>query len=159
MVDDPVVQTTYSDTLPVAVEGMPATMHNHDADSCFVETAAGIAFGRAVSKGTAEKGVVIGGATFKGVTYRDITLVTPVGGTVDIIPQKAQCGVMVRGDIWVKVSAAVVAGAAVIFNAATGVFGGAAGTQIAGASWLRGQATPNGLALLRLGGNFTTTTV
>lgn len=160
MADDPVVQTLYPDTMAVAVAGMPATMTTWDADTKFVETAAGIGFGVAVSRGTSEKGIVIGGAaTFLGVTYRDITLITPIGGTVDIYPQKALAGIMIRGDIWVPVSAAVVAGAAVIFNAATGIFGGAAGTSIAGAEWIRGQATIGGLALLRLGGKYVAATL
>ena len=160
MADDPVVQTTYPEMMPVAVAGMPATMTTWDADTKFVETAAGIDFARAVSRGASEKGVVIGGAaTFIGVTYRDITLVTQVGGTVDKIPQKSLAGIMIRGDIWVDVSAAVVAGDPVIFNATTGRFGGATGSQIAGAEWIRGQATVGGLALLRLGGKYTVTTV
>jgi hypothetical protein len=159
MAEDVVVQSTYPDTQAVAYPGMPATMHGWDADSLFVETSAGIGFGLAVSKGTSEKGVVIGGTAFVGVTFRDITLIQRVGGTVDLYRQRDLAGICVRGDIWVNVTTAVARGDPVLYNATTGAFGGAAGQALTHARWMRGNAGVAGLAILRLTGPLAQTTV
>lgn len=142
------VQTTYPAVMPVGLPGMPASMVNWDGDTRIVETAAGIGFGLAVSKGATDRGIVIGGASkFAGITYRDITLFGP---TVDVYPQYTNAGIMVRGDIWVAVGAAVVAGTAANFVAATGVITSGAGTAIPNSIWMTSQATVGGLAILRL---------
>lgn len=145
------VQTTYPTVMPVGVAGMPATMTTWDADTRICETVAGIGFGLAVSQGSGTKGVIIGGTTagFQGVSYRDITLIAACG-FLDLYPQYANMGVMVRGDIWVAVEAAVTIASAVIFNAATGQFGAATGQTITQAKYIIPQATPGGLALLRM---------
>lgn len=153
------VQPSYATSLAVGLAGMPADMSTWDGDSMLVETAAGIGFGLAVSSGSAENGVVLGGTVFRGVTIRDITLVTPAGGTVDKYQQYDLAGVMIRGDIWVNVITAVTPASPVIYNASTGAFGGAAGQQLTGARYIRGNGGSAGLALLRLGGTFTQSTV
>jgi hypothetical protein len=110
----------------------------------------GLGFGLAVTKGASDRGVVLGGATkFAGVTYRDITLMTACNAA-DIYPQYQNAGVMVRGDIWVSVKAAVVAGTPALFDAVTGQLGAGTGTAVPGAVWMTSQATVNGLAILRL---------
>lgn len=159
MAENVVVQSTYPETQAVAYAGMPATMHGWDADSLFVETAAGIGFGLAVSRGTSEKGVVIGGTAFVGVTFRDITLVQRLGEAVDTYRQRDLAGICVRGDIWVNVTTAVARGDAVIYNATTGAFGGAAGQSLTHAKWQRGNGGSAGLAILRLVGPTAQTTV
>lgn len=147
----PPAQTTYPTVMPIGVPGMPATMTTWDGDTRIPETVAGIGFGLAVSQGTTARGVIIGGTTagFIGVTYRDITLMAACG-FIDLYPQYANAGVMVRGDVWVAVEAAVAIGAAVIFNATTGQFGAATGQTITNAKWMTAQATPGGLAILRI---------
>jgi hypothetical protein len=142
------VQTTYPTTLTPGVEGMPGTMTTWDADTRTVETAAGIGFGKAVSQGATDKGVVIGGAAFRGVTYRDITLVH-AAADVDKYLQRELAGVMVRGDVWVKVTGAVTPATPVTFAAATGNFG-EAGTAVPNARYVR-SAGAGGLTLLRVG--------
>jgi hypothetical protein len=144
-------QTTYPDTLPPGVAGMPASTTGWDADSKIVETAAGIGFGLAVSQGAGERGVILGGTTagFRGVTYKDITLVHDAAN-LDKYVRYENCGVMIRGDIWVTVAAAVTLASAVIFDAATGQFGAATGQTITNARYLKAQATPGGLTILRV---------
>lgn len=146
------VQTTYPTTMPPGLPGQPATMVSWDADTRVVELpAGGIGFGLAVSKGTSDRGIVLGGAAkFAGVTYRDITALGPI---VDVYPQYQNAGVCVRGDIWVLVKAAVVAGTGVNYDNTTGQLGAATGagaTAIAGAVWMTSQSTVNGLAIVRL---------
>jgi hypothetical protein len=153
----PPVQTTYPSVMPIAVPGMPATMTGWDADTKIVETVAGIGFGVAVSQGVSDKGIIIGGAKFRGVTYRDVTLV-PTPTVTDIYPRYASAGVMVRGDIWVLVGAdAVTAGDLAAYIPATGVItkttGAGTPTAIAGGRFTRGAAA-GGLALLRLAGPY-----
>lgn len=144
------VQPSYG-SQPVAVAGMPADMSTWDADSKFVETAAGIGFARAVSQGTDPKGVILGGTAigYRGVTYRDITLRVTNG---DKYLQRDLAGVCIRGDIWVDVAAAVVVTNRVFFDTATGQLGTATGIEIAEARWMTAQATPGGLAIVRLNG-------
>lgn len=154
-----VVQSTYSQTIADAVAGMPADA-DYSADSRICETAAGIAFGVAVSQGSVSaKGALIGGASaavFVGVTIRDKTLLIASGETVDKYQDNDVMGVMYRGDIWVTVGGDVVAGGDVTFAAATGVLSSASagGAQFAvsGARWMT-SASSGGLAILRLSGS------
>ena len=150
-----VVQSAYSESISAAYPGMVANMTNWDADSRICETSAGIAFGVAVSKGTADNGAVIGGAsaaTFVGITVRDVTLVTQAGQTADKYQQYDTMAVLTEGDIWVTVGAAVADGEDVTFVATTGVLSSTAtgGSQfaIAGARWMTTQADVGGLALV-----------
>lgn len=140
------LQPNYNLTQAVAYAGMPASMHGWDADTKIVETVAGIGFARAVSKGTEkERGIIIGGADFVGITYRDITL---VHATPDLYARYDLAGVMNAGDLWVDVAAAVAPGDAVVFSATTGQFA-VAGTTVLTARYVTGT-TGAGLAIIRL---------
>ena len=155
------LQPTYGVNQPIAYPGMPATMHGWDGDSYIVDkvAAAPIPFGRAVSLkvGTDPLSVVLGGtaALFRGVTWRDITLMpigVPVARTVEGYVPGENIGVMSRGDIWVQLGATaggVNPGDAVKFVTATGVFDSAGTITLANAQWMRGAAA-SGLALLRI---------
>ncbi len=143
----PPIQTTYGRTQAEGVPGGPASMSGWDADSRIVETDAGIGFGLAVSRGTAQNQIVLGGADFIGVTYRDVTKSVLAG---DKYVDKSIAGVCVRGDIFVTVTAAVVAGDSVLYSPTTGLLGTVAGTRIPSARYIKGAAA-GGLALLRLG--------
>jgi len=148
-----VVQSTYLRNIPIGTPGMPASMTGWAADSKLVETAAGIAFGIAVARGSADRGVVVGaGATvglFVGITYRDNTLVS---SAADKYLQRQLAGIMIRGDIWVTAIAAVTPADPVRADPATGTLGVAAGTGIVtlpNARWMT-SAGAGGLAILRL---------
>lgn len=146
------VQPTYGANIAAGYPGMPATMTGWDADTRLIETVAGIGFGLAVSQGTGERGIIIGGtaAGFIGVTYRDITLI-PTAALTDAYPRYANAGVMVRGDIWVSPFEAVALGDPVYFAGATGRFGKTvSGNQlVAGGRWMMAGAL-DGLAILRI---------
>jgi hypothetical protein len=115
-----------------------------------------------VGKGSTDRGVRLGSSAanqFEGISVRDTTLapVTLDSDYTDIYEKGANCGVMNRGDIWVAVGAAVVAGQDVTFAADTGILStaGASGSQfaIAGARWMTSQPTTGGLAIVRLTGS------
>jgi hypothetical protein len=148
----PAVQTSYSERIAQAVEGQVGNETNWDADTKIVETAAGIGFGKAVSQGTSDKQIVVGGALadFVGITIRDITL--PASQN-DTFAEGDEVGVLTEGDIWVKPSVEVVAGDPVHYNATTGVFTNTGGSgPIKGARYMTSNGGANGLALVRLGG-------
>ena len=149
------VQPTYTRYQPIAQNGMLADTVNFTADTRIVETAAGIAYGLAVSQGVNPDGIIIGGSAFVGVTRTDITL--PRSDTFtsgpDVYQQNDNAGVLVMGDIYVFCYGNVVANAAVTYDTTTGKLG-AAGTTIAQAKWMgpaAGSAGSPVLNVLRLG--------
>jgi len=155
------VQSTYTRYEPVAQNGMLANETNWVADTRIVETAAGIGFGLAVSQGTGDKGCIIGGSNFVGITRADQTLpradlsipgsssTTPL----DAYSQYDNAGILKEGDIWVNCYAAVTPVTAVTYETATGKLG-IAGTTITNGRWMTsasGSAGTPALAVLRVG--------
>jgi hypothetical protein len=148
----PAIQTTYSATLQPGVEGEIATMlDDDDVETRIVETAAGIAFGRAVSEGANARGAVIGGATkFVGISVKDPTLVIQAGQTVDLYQRYSNMAVMLEGDMWVRPVAAVTHGSPATYDSTTGQLNpAAAGVSIPNSRYLT-SAGAGALALLRL---------
>jgi hypothetical protein len=125
-----VVQSTYSERMPIAVAGMPADMRAWDGISRNVETAAGIGFGLAVSRGStsAELGAILGGTVtaFLGVSLRDVTL--EANATPDEYQQNVEMGILTNGTVWVEVSGSPDPTDPVHFNASTGVFAASGGS-------------------------------
>jgi hypothetical protein len=142
-----VLQSSYSERMQPAAVGAPAEP-DWEAHSRIVETAAGIGFGLAVGRGTSERGVVLGGAVFAGISLRDIT---QPPDNVDEYSQNDNIGVMVRGTIWVLAAADVFASDLVHYNETTGALSNAGGTLIAGATW-ESDAASGALGKVRLGG-------
>jgi hypothetical protein len=146
------VQTTYTATIQPGAEGMLGTMYEDSSvDSRNCETAAGIAFGRAVSEGANSGGAVLGGATrFIGLTVRDITLVAKQGQTVDLYQQYQEMGVLLKGEMWVRPVAAVTHGAPATYDSTTGQLNPAtAGVAIPASRYIT-SAGAGQLALLQL---------
>jgi hypothetical protein len=133
--------------------GMLASEVNFVADTRIVETAAGIGFGLAVSQGVNDKGCIIGGANFVGITRADPTLPQAAGLTViDTYAQNDNAGILKEGDIWVNCYASVNPTTAVTFSATTGQLG-LAGTTITNARWMTtavGSSGTPALAVLRV---------
>lgn len=144
-------QTTYSERMPKAFAGQTYGSDYEDV-SRIVETAAGIGFGLAVSRGTSDKGVVLGGQSesFVGITLKDITLVHSVAN-LDKYIETENCGVRRRGFIWVTVSGAVAMGDAVHYNATTGVISNSGGELVQGAVF-ESSALNGEVALVYLSG-------
>jgi hypothetical protein len=146
----PIVQSAYTRYMPVAQVGMPASMHGWDIDTKLVETVAGIGFGLVVSKGSADNGIIIGGAAAVGVTVRDIALSQVPGNlAADLYARYANAGIMVVGDIWAIALNGSTANTGVLYDPVTGDLGKTAGTALAGAIWMT-TASAGGLAIARL---------
>lgn len=147
------VQTTYQYPHDAAVAGMPDGL-DYEADSCVVETAAGIGAGLAVSQGANDNGVIIGGTVtgFRGVTMRDVTLDPSAN---DLFTQYSNVSVQLESKIWVVAKEAVAAGDPVYFDPATGEWYKGVATlatavgPLLGAQW-RDSAAANGLARIDL---------
>lgn len=135
-----VVQTTYRPQIAPAVAGMIASGTLESVKTYLSETVAGIGFGLAVSQGTQDSGVILGGSSFIGVSVRDITLslapVDPYSDTenpLDKFGIRTNVAVANKGDIWVLAGANVAAGNALSYNTTTGIFStGTGGTSATG---------------------------
>jgi hypothetical protein len=134
------IQSTYSENISDGFAGQLANETNWDADTKVVETAAGIGYGLAVSRGSADDGVTLGGAAFLGVTVRDMT---NLNVNADKIPQYSHVAVMRFGDIFLTASENVTDGAQIYFNTTTGAFGvtGGGKTAVVGAYWQKTTAS------------------
>jgi hypothetical protein len=147
------VQSTYSRYMSDGTPGAWASISpGNMADTKIAE--GNIGFGLAVSKGSAQHGVLVGGTLFVGVSVRDITLVHT---TADRYEAGDNAAIATEGDIWVRVEEAVVAQTAAKYDTSTGQLGKAAGTAITGAYWLT-SADAAGMAKLRLTGGADVTT-
>lgn len=119
--------------------------------SAFVETGAGIGFGKAVSQGAADDGVLLtatGAETFVGVTCVDQGAYSITGD--DVVAQGALIGVLTHGSVVVQVSVAVDAGEAAYAVTATGVFTNVSTGNIDINGVFETSAAQDGLAVLRL---------
>lgn len=138
------LQSTYGRYMAPGAAGMEADMHGWDNDTGICESAS-IGFGLAVSRGVADNGVVLGGATFKGISVRDITI---SHDTPDRYEQYDNVAVKNRGDIWVLVGSDVVNDKQAFYDTTTGVIS-SSGTAIAGAIFLDTQLS-GGFSRVRL---------
>lgn len=151
------VQTTYTQYINIAQNGMPASMHGVDCDTRIFEDESvglvGIGFGLGVCQGANDKGARMGimsGREFVGVTRADSTLPNIAAGFTDTYANGENMNIQVRGDIWVIVYGNVTPATAVIVDAATGKFALTGGTSIPNARWMT-TATTGNPAILRLG--------
>ena len=147
-------QTSYSIRQGKAYAGLIYAQAPHDIVSRAVETAAGVAFGVAVTRGTdADKQIVpAASADFLGITIRSLE---KEGGTAGAIQWNAKetAGVMRSGYIWAVCPTGCVPGDAVNYADGTGVLdsgaAGAGSTSLDGASW-ETTAVAGELAVVRL---------
>jgi hypothetical protein len=125
-----VLQRTYRPQIAPAMEGNPADQGSgRDDITRLCETAAGIGFGKAVSQGATEKGCILGGSAFIGISMRDITLsLVPVDqnqvapNPLDAFGRYTNVWVRTLGRVWVKAGATVTAGMAAFYNSTNGGF-------------------------------------
>jgi hypothetical protein len=149
------IQTTYTQTIAPAYEGMIADSREQNILSMQLETAAGIGFGKVAVQGTADKQVRVSAA---GRAFRGVTVSSHFGGfsaglqgTKDTYDQYETIPVMDRGSIWVLASVAVAVGDPVYYVPATGVLTNVAtgNTLIPNAKW-ESSTTGAGLAIIDL---------
>ena len=124
------VQTAYSAGMEIGFEGQLADGRPQEVESKLVETAAGIAPGRVVSRGTNDDQVVLGGdGTGIGISVRSIAKESESDGSV-LFNQKEAVGVNRAGTMTVALAGTGVPGAAIYYVDATGALG--IGTAVAG---------------------------
>lgn len=148
------VQTSYDLDQAVAYAGLIYAQAPHDISSRAVETAAGIGFGLAVSRGTdKEKEAVLGGTDFLGISVRALDREGAIN-TGDIeYKQYESMSILRKGYIWAVCPDGCTAGDPVNYVNATGVFGAGAAvageTQLDGAVWDTSAAAGE-LAVIRI---------
>lgn len=153
-------QTSYSQNIPKAYAGLIYALAPFDSISRSVETAAGIDFGVAVSRGTdKENQVVLGGTDFVGITYRDLGREGAVN-TGDIkYSEKETAGIMRNGYIWAVCPSGCNPGDPVNYVNATGVLdsgAAVAGETLINRAYWDTTAAAGELAVIRLDGTDTT---
>lgn len=144
-------QTSYLERQPKYVAGMVASMRSWDGLTRSCETVAGIGFGLAVGRGSADHGCILGGALglFRGVSMKDVTL---MGSQSDKYAQYQNVGIFTEGEIVVQVTGTPGPGDPVHYNASTGVFASSGGSgPVIGARWM--ELSEGGLGRLYLSGN------
>lgn len=118
------LQTSYSQNMPILVEGMKISGEEYNAISRTCESAGGILFGKPVQRGVADRGCIAADATmtpanFLGIALRDITVPATSPGKY---PQYDELAVLTQGVVAVKVGEAVAPGGAALYDTATGLF-------------------------------------
>ncbi|MBX9934539.1 MAG: hypothetical protein K2Y56_23990 [Methylobacterium sp.] len=144
------VQTDYTTMHAVALEGQEGDLDTAGQHNISRTAEAAVAFGKPVSQGTGDHGVVpfaTAPTKFVGVTIRDQAA---DGTTPDTYRQYDTAGVKRRGTIWVKVGEAVVAGDPVYLTAAGAFMKTATSNTLVSGARYETTAALNGLALLRL---------
>lgn len=147
------IQSTYATDYAKGYPGMIANGETSNRISRTVESAAGVAFGAPLYRGTGDHGctVTVGTlATFYGWAIADVGIVpVTVSGAVDTYPQYSTAGILTSGAIYVTVTGAVADGAAITVGTGAGVADGigstaADATHIA-TGWIADETVTNGI--------------
>lgn len=114
-----IIQDTYLSAPANGYPGMVANGETSNRLSRTIEDAAGIAFGKAAFRGSADMGVTATPAagTFMGITIADHGLSILPGGTADVFPQGRTVALINEGEIWVLAGSNTTDGAAVYVTA------------------------------------------
>lgn len=118
-----VVQSTYTSGVAFGQPGMVADGETSNRISRTVEDAAGIAFGKAVFRGTGDHGcTATPSATVSsqyGFSIANMAIVPYPGGVAaDIYPQYSSAGILTLGEMWVNSAVAVADGDQVYITSA-----------------------------------------
>lgn len=146
------LQTTYSDTIAVGYPGMIANGETSNRISRTVETSGGIAFGKAVYRGSGDHGVTstVGTlATFMGWTVATSAQGYVAGQDADEYQQYDTATIITSGAVFITVTGSVADGAAITVGTGAGVADGY-GTTAADAThiatgWIADQTVTNGI--------------
>jgi hypothetical protein len=148
----PVLQTTYSNDIPVAYAGMIGNGETSNRITRTVETSGGVGFGRPVYRGTGDHGctTTVGTlATFLGFTVATQGQGYVAGQDADEYQQYDNATILTSGAIYVSVTGSVADGAAITIGTGGGAADGI-GTTAADAThiatgWIADQTVTDGL--------------
>lgn len=148
----PVLQSTYTDDLAVGYAGMVANGETSNRITRTVETAAGIAFGRPVYRGSGDHGCTstVGTlATFLGFTIATSAQAPVAGQDADEYQQYDNANILTSGAMFVSVTGTVADGAAITIGtgagAADGIGSTAADATHIATGWVADQTVTDGL--------------
>ncbi|MFZ5666953.1 MAG: structural cement protein Gp24 [Pseudomonadota bacterium] len=149
----PVLQSTYTDDLALGYPGMIASGETSNRITRTVADAAGVAFGRAVYRGTGdhECTATVGTlATFLGFTVATSALQAVEGQTVDRYQQRDNATILTSGAMFVTVTGNVADGAAITVATANGSLSStAADASNIATGWIADQTITGG-GLIRI---------
>lgn len=151
------LQPTYNRFMPAYTVGMIDDQADNNIVTRNCEPAGGIGFGLAVGQGADDRGGILGGSNFVGISVRDPTLPRLEGSAIDVYLQNENMNVLTRGPIAVLVRETVVAGDPVYYDTTNGQIYHAAGggrLQVAGGRFRTsavGTVGSPAIALLTLG--------
>ena len=154
-------QTSYPIYTPDSLVGMVYGQFTKDITSSLVETAAGVGFGLAVSRGTdKDTQCVLGGNDFLGITVRSLDRESAANTNTIQYDEKESAGVMQLGRVWANCANACAPGDTVSYNPTTGRLSSGTGVSgdvaITGATWETTAANdPEAFAVLRIVGTST----
>jgi len=107
-----IAQDTFSPYMAAGYPGMIANGETSNRISRTIEDAAGIAFGKAVFRGTGDHGITAtAGGQFLGITIAHEALGIIAGQTADVYPQYATVPILTQGAIFVTAGEDVTDGA------------------------------------------------
>lgn len=134
-ISDNKIQSSYAERISPPT---PGTIGACDFKTRTGTAEVAIAFGLAVSRGTADKGIALGGAAadFLGISVRDVTC----GAEQDHYAIGQNMGYLSEGQAWVLAASAVADGDAVHYNATTGAISNAGGHTIANSRFVNSAA-------------------
>lgn len=145
-----IVQSTYTENLPVGYAGMVANGETSNRISRTIEDAGGIGFGRAAFRGTDDQGCTAtptaGGLL--GITIAHEALGLLPGQTSDVYAQRQNVAIMTQGVIWVVAGEDVTDGVQAYVTAAGAIVDTASGNTIL-PGWFFDTTGANG-ALVKL---------
>lgn len=125
------LQTSYTETVPAGYAGMIANGEDSNRITRTCETAAGIAFGQPVYRGSGDHGAVstVGTlATFLGFTIATSALGLVAGADADEYQQYDNMAILTAGAIYVTVTGAIADGTAITIGTGAGAADGIGGT-------------------------------
>lgn len=149
----PILQSTYTDDLALGYPGMVASGETSNRITRTVETAGGIAFGRAVYRGSGDHGCTstVGTlATFLGFTVATSAQQPVAGQDADEYQQFDNATILTSGAIFVTVTGNVADGAAITVATANGALSStAADASNIATGWVADQTITGG-GLIRI---------
>jgi hypothetical protein len=115
-------QTSYGINKARGLPGQVSTLEESNRITRTVETAAGIAFGQPVQRGTADRGAaILSTGDFLGLAILHVA-VAPDAANPDAYPQYSELGIMTEGTMYVTAGGTVAPGDLVYWDAATGKY-------------------------------------
>lgn len=139
------LQTVYTDQIAAGYPGMVANGETSNRISRTIEDAAGVAFGKAVFRGTGDHGCTATptAGQLLGITIANVALGLTAGQTADVYPQNSTVGIMTLGAIFVTAGEAVLKGDQAYVTAA-GVINKTATANTILPGWFFDAAAANG---------------